>query len=436
VKSRSENSVLKLHTVLGILAMLFVFGGISSVILFTVCLIFWEVEDELSWIERLRWIWSVLCRYGSCILQEVCVDYQVIPRVNSSVTVSHNLNNLTVDRKNDGTSMNSDTKKLCNKECNILQLDNACQTNNKDVVLISAVNIPSTSTCSNNSQTTSREDDGMVIEELDLVQIQDSDRNLKLVKDMILEGVKPTWQEVSKYDVEVKYYWARLDSLVVKNNVLYRKWEDANCKEKFKLLILIPRSHREDVLKQLHNNKTAAHLGVKKTLRKVRDRYFWYALRKDVENWCKTCDVCNCRRGTLRKPKAPLTTYNVGYPNERIAIDFMGPFVKTKSGNKYMMVVGDVFSKWTECYAIENLESCTVAKTLVNKYISKWGCPLICHTDQGKSFKSKLFIEVCQLLGIEKNKIFSFSSSRKWFYRKTQFYHYQHALTLCFFKSR
>jgi hypothetical protein len=39
----------------------------------------------------------------------------------------------------------------------------------------------------------------------------------------------------------------------------------------------------------------------------------------------------------------------------------MGPFVKTNKGNKYLMVVGIYFSKWTKCYQIENLEPCTVA---------------------------------------------------------------------------
>ena len=72
------------------------------------------------------------------------------------------------------------------------------------------------------------------------------------------------------------------------------------------------------------------------------------------------------------------------------------------------MVVGDVFSKWTECFCINNLEASTVAEVLVDKYISRWGCPLICHTDQGKTFESKLFTEICKLLGIEKTRSSTF----------------------------
>lgn len=239
--------------------------------------------------------------------------------------------------------------------------------------------------------------------QLNIAELQDKDFTLKLVKDLISNGIKPEWQEISKYGTEVKYYWARLDSMVLKNNTLYRKWETDDGSSS-RLLLVIPQSEKELILKQLHDGKTGAHLGIKKTLHKVRERYFWYALRKDVENWCKLCDICNSRRNSLRKSKAPLQTYNVGAPNERIAIDFMGPFVKTNKGNKYLMVVGDLFSKWTECFSIPNLEATTVADILVNQYISRWGCPLICHTDQGKTFESKLFVEMCRLLGIEKTR--------------------------------
>jgi hypothetical protein len=37
--------------------------------------------------------------------------------------------------------------------------------------------------------------------------------------------LKPSWTEVSKYGTEVKYYWNRIDSLEIKENILCRKWE-------------------------------------------------------------------------------------------------------------------------------------------------------------------------------------------------------------------
>ena len=51
---------------------------------------------------------------------------------------------------------------------------------------------------------------------------------------------------------------------------------------------------------------------------------------------------------------------NVGLPFERIAIDIARPFPVTDDGNRYIMVVGDYFTKWVEAYAIPNQEVTTV----------------------------------------------------------------------------
>lgn len=255
------------------------------------------------------------------------------------------------------------------------------------------------------------------IDEVEFARMQDQDENLRYIKEMISGGVRPDWQEIAKQAPEIKYYWARIDSMVIRDDKLYRKWESDDGKS-CKLLLVIPKSHREVVLKQLHDNKSAGHLGVKKTLHKVRERFFWFKLRKDVELWIKRCDMCNSRRGGAKKAKAPLQQYNVGAPNERIAIDFMGPFVKTTNGNRYMMVVGDLFTKWTECYCLENLEAITVARVLVDRYIAHWGVPLICHTDQGKQFESKLFQEMCSLLEIDKTRTSSFFPQSNGFIEK------------------
>ena len=101
--------------------------------------------------------------------------------------------------------------------------------------------------------------------------------------------------------------------------------------------------------------------------------------------------------------------YNVGLPMERIAIDFMGPLPRSNSENgnapkRYLMVIGDYFTKWTEAIPLENLEAKTVARVLIDNFICRFGVPLFLHTDQGASFESQLFQEICQILGIKKTR--------------------------------
>jgi hypothetical protein len=42
----------------------------------------------------------------------------------------------------------------------------------------------------------------------------------------------------------------------------------------------------------------------------------------------------------------------VGFPHERVGIDFQGPLHKTTAGNKYICVIQDYFSKRMELYAL------------------------------------------------------------------------------------
>jgi hypothetical protein len=162
------------------------------------------------------------------------------------------------------------------------------------------------------------------------------------------------------------------------------------------------------VLEQLHNSPTAGHLGVKKTSEKVRKRFYWYRMRKDVQHWIRVCDGCASKKRPFKKFKAPLQLYNVGEPMERIAIDIMGPFPRSTRGNKYIMVVGDYFTRWLQAIPLKDQEAVTVADALIEKMISLFGVPLELHTDQGTNFESQLFKETCELLGIRKTRTTAF----------------------------
>ena len=49
-----------------------------------------------------------------------------------------------------------------------------------------------------------------------------------------------------------------------------------------------------------------------------------------------------------------------------------------------------------------NMEARTVAKIIVEEVICHLGVPAIIHSDQSRQFESKLFTEMCSLLGIRK----------------------------------
>ena len=76
---------------------------------------------------------------------------------------------------------------------------------------------------------------------------------------------------------------------------------------------------------------------------------------------------------------------------ERIAIDILGPLTITDKGNKYILVIADYFSKWTEAFPMPDQEASTVADLLVKEVICWFGVPLLIQSDQGRNFESALF---------------------------------------------
>ena len=70
-----------------------------------------------------------------------------------------------------------------------------------------------------------------------------------------------------------------------------------------------------------------------------------------------------------------------GYPLERIATDILGELPLTNNGNRYILVVADYFTKWTECFAIPNMEASTLAAKIVEEVIARFGVPALIHSD-------------------------------------------------------
>lgn len=62
-----------------------------------------------------------------------------------------------------------------------------------------------------------------------------------------------------------------------------------------------------------------------------------------------------------------------GIPMERVATDILGELPKTDRGNRYILVVSDYFTKWTDSFAMPNMEAQTVAKILVEEVFAKLG---------------------------------------------------------------
>ncbi|CAC5375365.1 unnamed protein product [Mytilus coruscus] len=172
--------------------------------------------------------------------------------------------------------------------------------------------------------------------------------------------------------------------------------------------MIVPKSRTQELLHYFHDVPSAAHLGVNKTLEKLKNGFYWPNMKEYVQAYCRSCDSCFARKPKKESTKAPLGTYVSGKPMERVALDIFGPLPLTKRNNKYILVISDLFTKWTEAIALPNQESSTICTAFIDHFVTKFGAPLQLHSDQGRNFKADIFQRMCNLLGIHKTRTTSF----------------------------
>ena len=112
----------------------------------------------------------------------------------------------------------------------------------------------------------------------------------------------------------------------------------------------------------MHNALLSGHLGYKKTLNKVLHKFYWYKVRDDIYAHIQACDECAIIKGPGKALRGPLGSMPLGAPWDRISTEITGPFPTSNSGNKYILVVTDYFSKWVEIFAIPDQTAVTCAE--------------------------------------------------------------------------
>ena len=201
----------------------------------------------------------------------------------------------------------------------------------------------------------------------------------------------------------VRKYWLCWPQIDMRQGVLHYRWENADGSN-LSLLLLVPMSLQTDVVQACHDPPQSGHLGEAKTLQCLRQSYHWYGMGGDLNKYIQRCPQCKAQKSSSPAPRARLQTYQAGAPMDRLHLDVLGKFPISSSGNKYILVIMDQFTRWVETFTIPDQGAETTAKTLVNHFIAHFGAPLELHTDQGRNFESELFKSICQLFQISKTR--------------------------------
>ena len=177
--------------------------------------------------------------------------------------------------------------------------------------------------------------------------------------------------------------------------------DDVYIKSDDKNVLVVPKSARKDLLSYLHSN--FGHLGINKMLYRVKERYFWPNMQKDVTEFCKSCHSCAVNKDNKAPNNAPLLPIDISMLEhfQKVGMDILGPLPEAEDGSKYVLILQDYFTKWPEAIALKSVTSDIVQNWLTSDIIPRYGVFTELVTDQGVQFVSESFKDFCKTVGIK-----------------------------------
>ena len=153
---------------------------------------------------------------------------------------------------------------------------------------------------------------------IDLKSAQDQEKDISKIRQWVESNEKPDRKKIKSESYFQKSLLSQWERSAVTNGVVMRRWDILDINEVYWQGI-IPLRYRRIVLKYSH--EASGHLGIKKTLSKISQTYYWPGLQNDVKAYVGGCDICARRKEPLKTKRAPMVIVRSAFPMERIAVD-------------------------------------------------------------------------------------------------------------------
>ncbi|GFX95756.1 retrovirus-related Pol polyprotein from transposon 412 [Trichonephila clavipes] len=140
-------------------------------------------------------------------------------------------------------------------------------------------------------------------------------------------------------------------------------------------LPVIPKHLRADILRHFHDAPTAGHLGFAKTYDRIRKRFYWPGMYRNVVRYVMHCRECQRRKSVPQRPPGRLVPIPPAIaPFHRIELISLGDF---------------------------QTEVDEIAKFLLEEIVLRHGAPRVIITDRGAVFRSRLVSSLVDLCNID-----------------------------------
>ena len=236
------------------------------------------------------------------------------------------------------------------------------------------------------------------LEPLNLEAEQQKDQVIKKV----IEWIKKNKVDDLKYaSFELKKYGKQFNRLKIQSNILYREFYDHSGKVAC-LQYCLPKQLWKEVLYRLHNSRTAGHIGILRTIREFRERFYFPGFTEYFIQMIKNCLTCIQQKAisnkSLRTFLQPVSSLQ-SFPGDMMQIDIAGPF-RGSSPYKFVLTGIDVFSKYLFATPLISANAQKIAQELTSIFFKHSYIPKTIVSDLGTNLVAELMHELSKLLEV------------------------------------
>ena len=180
----------------------------------------------------------------------------------------------------------------------------------------------------------------------------------------------------------------------------YGRTSDGILLYKGRMVVPNQRSLVHELVRLHHDEQSAGHWGVQKTLELLQRKFKWEGMQQDVEEYVQTCPVCQGNAAPKHKPYGQLSP--LLQPSrlwKEISMDFITQLSVSMVGvceyNAILTIV-DRYTKMAIFLPVQDtIDAAEMAELLHREVELRYGCPSGIVSDRDSKITSKLWAEIC-----------------------------------------
>ena len=203
---------------------------------------------------------------------------------------------------------------------------------------------------------------------------------------LVRAGTPPAWSDCAGLSPELRLWRLQFGNLSIYSDG--RLWRHRTPLATA-LQLVVPPGERRGFIQPYHESVFAGHLGIYVFLL---NQVYWHGLSEDVRSYLESCSVCLARKSPCSR-RAPMGHVSRGHRWDTVAMDILDISVTTVKGNRYVLVIVDCFSRWTNACPLPSKMAVSIADAFFQLIICHFGMPTVIHSDHGREIENHIMVQ-------------------------------------------